>query len=1273
MAKRIKITKRKTFQPIENEDPIEVQRFNLNIGSFSKIIHLSDIHIRPLARHTEFYQVFDNVNHLIQQHNDAIIVVTGDIFDNKSVFKPETFKICRDFLKMLAKNHQTLIIAGNHDLVEANTLRMDALTPVVDSIQNLHYLKDSGVYSTNNVDFVVSSLLDKQFIYRKDIDVQDDKKCIALYHGAFDMQQNANSSRFRQISDFDGFDAVLLGDIHAHTIVKEKPFIAYPGSLIQQNHGEPLHGHGLLIWDSELVPSFIPVHNDWGFVDIHCSDGSWTSDVALPKFCYARLLLNNCTQTQVDLIVSDIKRSTEKLTVSKINVSSHTESNEVTAIDDRTVDEIDIITQHSNDLGFNTEAIIEIHNEYVKQIEIINDESSTAVWKPLHVQFMNMFGFAGDIVNEINFKRGVTSISAPNASGKTSIVNILLFALFGKTPLAPAANAYTMDVVNIHHNNAYVKILIKHGTRYYLIERKTIKKAKSSSSAVVFQKLNKCEFTCDVWESDINGKPCKKRTNIKENNNDTFIKGLLGDIDLFMLDNLLNKDSSKDILAMPPAEQVKALKKIFNIDRYDTLRDINKKTLNDLSKELNTVAARNDGLKSVLVEVDTNELDSLIAQKKCLDEDIEKLNGQLHDAIAKKEDFAVQLAAMESPSDECIDLNTQTLRNQLQSLTSELSSDNSPEEMKLETEIIQQKIKHLESQWCDDVVDNGQLTDEKLQKLINLDFPKPEQDRNWTKSHLRQLQEKLTSISHNLKSLPATTKSKKELLVIEESLEHNLENLSTSKEAVTAKINTMKSINHKEVIDVQEVNEKISKVKALLNKNAGEDVELDPHDSIDSVQEQFNKFTKKNKRTGSIQEIINKLEDVPWIEGKDALEYSAPDAYHALVHEDLHQLLIDNLHDTDSHLANALSLKLKTLKRNNLHSKLSILEGKLTKDAQIEEKIALLSELEKHNRNGEIQRKIDVIQKKLQRVDLQVVQEKLTSQISQCRQVLKQWKNYDDSQEASNILTMRNLIRDKTSLTMKLQSLQNNLKIHEKLVMIQSQLEKIEKHERYFELNQKLQEAKEHLEITKNIIKNANAQLVVLAQQINQLTLKHEQFLEMNQKIQQNNDIIIDFEKKIVPLNQYNIIMGNKGVASIILFKKIKAIENFINGFVKNFTKYSVTCYYDDKKLLTILAKCDGAYISLARLSGFEKLIFQVAFKTALNKFSFVSKSSIIILDEALDCIDSDNFIVKLPDFIHAITMDYSTCLAISQRDITNIVDNSIFIKKTKDSISYIY
>ena len=49
---------------------------------------------------------------------------------------------------------------------------------------------------------------------------------------------------------FEGFDMVMLGDIHKRQTLGS-PTIAYAGSMIQQNHGEALDKHGYLLWDVE--------------------------------------------------------------------------------------------------------------------------------------------------------------------------------------------------------------------------------------------------------------------------------------------------------------------------------------------------------------------------------------------------------------------------------------------------------------------------------------------------------------------------------------------------------------------------------------------------------------------------------------------------------------------------------------------------------------------------------------------------------------------------------------------------------------------------------------------------------------------------------------------------------------------------------------------------------------------------------------------------------------------------------------------------------------
>ena len=61
---------------------------------------------------------------------------------------------------------------------------------------------------------------------------------------------------FDSIDIFKGYDFAMLGDIHKIQTMQEynkgkvtKPIVRYCGSLVQQNHGETLKGHGVSVWD----------------------------------------------------------------------------------------------------------------------------------------------------------------------------------------------------------------------------------------------------------------------------------------------------------------------------------------------------------------------------------------------------------------------------------------------------------------------------------------------------------------------------------------------------------------------------------------------------------------------------------------------------------------------------------------------------------------------------------------------------------------------------------------------------------------------------------------------------------------------------------------------------------------------------------------------------------------------------------------------------------------------------------------------------------------
>ena len=113
-----------------------------------KIIHLADIHWRGLSRHDEYQESFSMFFEKARELNPDVIYVGGDIVHNKTQgISPELIdRLCWWFngLSDIAPTH---IILGNHDGLVLNRDRQDAISPIIDALNNpnIFLYKESGV------------------------------------------------------------------------------------------------------------------------------------------------------------------------------------------------------------------------------------------------------------------------------------------------------------------------------------------------------------------------------------------------------------------------------------------------------------------------------------------------------------------------------------------------------------------------------------------------------------------------------------------------------------------------------------------------------------------------------------------------------------------------------------------------------------------------------------------------------------------------------------------------------------------------------------------------------------------------------------------------------------------------------------------------------------------------------------------------------------------------------------------------------------------------
>ena len=229
-----------------------------------RLIHFSDLHIRLFKDHELYRGILEQAFKEWASIQPDRVVFTGDLVHSKNQMTPELVEFVAWVLSECAKITKTIVIIGNHDFLENNNTRLDALTPIIDSLKNdnIVYLKNRGVYDDDNVNWCVYSLMEHNI----PPDIQkSDKKNIGLFHGPIQGLYTDIGYKFEDgfdVDKFSGCDLVLCGDIHKRQVFDipggKKAYMV--GSTIQQKFGEKIDKHGYGVYDVET--------DQYDFVDL---------------------------------------------------------------------------------------------------------------------------------------------------------------------------------------------------------------------------------------------------------------------------------------------------------------------------------------------------------------------------------------------------------------------------------------------------------------------------------------------------------------------------------------------------------------------------------------------------------------------------------------------------------------------------------------------------------------------------------------------------------------------------------------------------------------------------------------------------------------------------------------------------------------------------------------------------------------------------------------------------------------------------------------------
>ena len=585
--------------------------------NYKRIYHISDIHIRNTEYHIiEYLHVFDNLYKYLESFsesdkNEGLIVITGDILHNKDRLTPLCISLCVDFLSKLANIMTTIIIAGNHDFNMKNLEQQDALSSILykRKINNLHYLRESGIYNFNNILFGVSSLIDNKFISANEIETSDKIK-IGLYHGAVSNSRNSIGFEFsdKSITKFDGYDLVLLGDIHYYQYLNEEKTIAYSSSLISQNFSETDDNHGVLVWNLENKTSFYKIiENEYRYQELTITDDFDINNLILPPRC--RLRIN--TKSNIDyLIVKQIKKKYPLITIKENYLSNKINNSSINQKE--ILKEDSLITIINKEID-NIDCTIK---EEVKDL-LLTDLSESLInvsernnIKLLSLEFSNLLTYGPN--NKFNFDRltfdEITGLIGKNSSGKSSLIDIILFSLFNKYSrnyIDVSKSERTISAVMINNNYDTFESIVKlesNGDIYEIIKSG---KRQGKKKSYLFDTIKFIKY--DFYKNS------KKLSEATNKDTQKLINSVIGEYDNFCLSTICLQNSSKikfDFFEMSIYARKEFLNNLLKMHIFEEVENKYKLLLSLLNKEILILSSsdNNKNIDSDLIDNLSNEI-----------------------------------------------------------------------------------------------------------------------------------------------------------------------------------------------------------------------------------------------------------------------------------------------------------------------------------------------------------------------------------------------------------------------------------------------------------------------------------------------------------------------------------------------------------------------------------------------------------------------------------------------------------------------------------------
>lgn len=702
-----------------------------------KIAHFGDSHVHLLKYHEEYRILFQQMFSKLREQKPDLIVHGGDIFHNKTSLSPESVQLVSYFLSNLADIAPLYIIPGNHDTILKNKFRLDAITPVIEGLRHpkITYLKKSQeVKIDDNLTLNALSISDREGWILEPSNKQNIN--IALYHGSVQGAETDIGYKLEhtddQISIFDNFDYVFMADIHkTNQSIDKSGKKRYCGSTIQQNYGET-DDKGYLLWNIESKDEYtcehIPFKNPKPFITIEFESDSSIEDVEIPESARIRILFKkHISGAEIKKVIDVINFKYKPESVGYITKTNS--KNKQTFLEE----ELDYENENLRDESVQQKLIKEyleefspsesilnrvfdLNKKYSSLVEQTEDVARNVKWSIKSLEWDNLFNYGKN--NKIDFSNlnGVVGVVGGNATGKSSVVNSLLWTQ--QNSIAKGAKK-NVDIINQNCSYGSGKLELKVDNKIYTIERRAEKYIK---------KLNNEET--EEAKTDVNFSVCEENkeqdcftvengnlNGLDRNETDKNIRRMFGTIDDFLLTSMTSQTGALTFIDQGSTKRKEILGKFLDLDIFAKKFKLVSDDMSDIKSSLKRLEGRDYDKEIQDTEEHLKNNESLISKNKrscsLLKEEISKLKEKIQnidieiaslpkmnivdiiEANEKLSDIDSKKLSLEKDMQQLLQKNkdTEVMLSKLNSVISDLNVEDLNEKKKL----LQSKRKELDS------------------------------------------------------------------------------------------------------------------------------------------------------------------------------------------------------------------------------------------------------------------------------------------------------------------------------------------------------------------------------------------------------------------------------------------------------------------------------------------------------------------------------------------------------------------------------------------------